>query len=119
MERFIETNFGVVGVKPNMEGLTYEKFIVGLNNGSILEISFEILGYAHYKKCKIYRKDDVLSNGKIISLIKVNLVDDGSEEVSFYNVFNETHKLFYMRRKGSFTLKQMWNKIKIHDIITK
>ena len=103
----------------SMKELTYENFIADLNNGSILEISFEILGYAHYKKCKIYRKDDVLSNGKIISLIKVKLVDDGSEEVSFYNVFNENYKLFYMGHKGSFTLKQMWNKIQIHEIITK
>lgn len=119
MERFVEINCRLVGMKMSMERLTYENFIAALNNGSILEISFEIIGYAHYKKCKIYRKDDVLSNGKIISLIKVKLVDDGSEEVSFYNVFNENYKLFYMGRKGSFTLKQMWNKIQIHEIITK
>ena len=67
----------------SMERLTYENFIADLNNGSILEISFEILGYAHYKECKICRKDDVLSNGKIISLIKVKLVDDGSEKLAF------------------------------------
>ncbi|MCH5161895.1 MAG: hypothetical protein J1G38_00200 [Clostridiales bacterium] len=45
-----------------------------------------------------------------IDYISVKLTKD-SEHFSFLNKFNEKLKLFDMKRKGKFTLKQMWDRI--------
>ena len=55
-------------------------------------------------------------NGNVIYWIDVNLSDDGSERVGFYDTFKEGFKLFRMGRKGSFTLKQLWDRIEIVEI---
>ena len=93
--------------------MTYEQFIKNLNDGILSSVTFDIGGYAHYKSCKISRKKESLDNDKTIVLIKITLTKDESETVSFMNEFNESYKLFRMGRKGSFTLRQMWNRIKI------
>ena len=93
--------------------MTYEQFIKNMNEGILSNITFEVEGYAHYKNCKISRKKDTLDNDKTIVLIKITLTKDESEAVSFMDKFNESYKLFRMGRKGSFTLKQVWDKIKI------
>ena len=96
--------------------LTYERFVDGINTGKISSITFEVEGYAHYKNCTIKRCIDVIPSGKEIVSIKVQLTPDKSEIVSFLFSMEESYKLFKMGRKGSFTLKQMWGKIKIIGI---
>lgn len=99
--------------------LSYEQFIHELCSGNLLEIRFEVVGYAHYKNCKISKQIDTFRSGRSISLIRVDLTNDASETVSFLNTLNESYKLFRMGRKGSFTLKQIWPKIKIISIVRK
>lgn len=93
--------------------LTYKQFITDLNSGIIVGVDFNIVGYSHYSNCRIYWKHDTIKNGKTISLIRVDLTDDYSEFVSFMDRFNESYKLFRMGRRGSFTLRQVWDKIEI------
>ena len=96
--------------------LTYKQFIHDLNNSVISEILFEVIGYSHYKNCRIFRKYDTLRNGNTISLIRVELTNDKSELVSFMDEFNESYKLFRIKGKGTFTLQQLWPQIKIIKI---
>lgn len=94
----------------------YDSFIKDINLGNISEIYFSIKGYSHYNNCSIKRVRNQIPNGKFLELIIVNLTDDNSERVSFYETFEESYKLFRMGRKGSFTLKQIWRDIQIIDI---
>ena len=97
--------------------ITYEQFVEELNDYRILEAEFEVLGYSHYKKCRITRMYDTLRNGKTISLIRVHLSSDPKDFVSFLDEFDDTYKLFRLGKKGAFTLKQLWHNIKIIKIV--
>ena len=98
-----------------MKSLSYQQFIDGINNGTIIKAVFQVKDYAHYRYCIIERKVDVLKNGNCLVYIEVKLTKD-SEHVSFYETFMEYHKLFNMGRKGTFTLKQMWDRIEFISI---
>ena len=93
----------------------YEEIINNLNEGKIESVIFSIKEYAHYKKCIIKRCIDCVNNRHIVR-IEVKLVEDGSETVSFYKYFKEDYKLFNFGRKGTFTLKQVWNNVHIIQI---
>lgn len=95
----------------------YQKLIDGLNDGKIKQIHFSLSDYNHYKDCLITRKEDNIFNGKTITLIEVKLTKDSSEKISFLNTFEENYKLFNLGKKGRFTLKQLWSKINIIEII--
>lgn len=95
----------------------YKEIIDGINQGKINSILFSIKDYTHYKNCFIKRCVDVISTEKYITRIEVKLVEDDSETISFYKKFKEDYKLFKFGRKGTFTLKQVWKKIEILEII--
>ncbi len=94
----------------------YEEVISDLNNGKIESILFSTKDYSHYKSCIIKRCIDVVYNEKQIIRIEVKLVEDDTETISFYKKFKENYKLFKFGKKGTFTLKQVWNNIKIIKI---
>ena len=94
--------------------ISYQSLIEKLNAFEIKSVEFSIPEYAHYRNCRISTQIDVLENGNTIPMIVVKLTNDGSEDVSFYKTFKEDYKMFRMKGKGSFTLKQMWPKIAIH-----
>lgn len=94
----------------------YEEIINNLNDGKIESIIFSVNGYTHYRNCIIRRCVDNVYNDKCIVRIEVKLVKDGSETVSFYKHFKEDYKLFRFGKKGSFTLKQVWNDIQILQV---
>ena len=77
----------------------------------------KLKNYAHYNFCKIIVIKDQLPSKNIIFLIDVYLTKDETEHICFFEDFNEEYKLFRMGRKGSFTLKQIWNDIEILNII--
>lgn len=91
---------------------SYTKVIEDLNSGKIKKIVFDVKGYAHYNHCEISNIYDKLD----IKRILIKPVDDNSETVAFYKTFKEDYKIFKMGRKGTFTLKQMWNDIEITEI---
>lgn len=94
----------------------YEDIINNLNEGKIASILFSLKGYSHYKKCIIKRYVDFIDSDKFLIRIEVKLVEDDSETVSFYKYFKEDYKLFKLGKKGSFTLKQVWNNVQILQI---
>lgn len=96
---------------------SYGELIDDINSGAIAGVYFCVNGYAHYKKCSVFRKYDRISENKTITRIEVNLTEDGSEMYSFLKTFQENFKLFNMGRKGKFTLKQLWDHITILEVI--
>ena len=51
-----------------------------------------------------------------MKIIWFTLTPDGAEKKGFLNDIDEEAKMFYIKNKGSFTLKQMWNHIVINSI---
>ncbi|MBQ1230500.1 MAG: hypothetical protein IIX80_05630 [Clostridia bacterium] len=97
--------------------MEYQEFIDGINNGAIQKASFSVADYAHYRNCKIESKISTNPTGThAFRVIWVSLTQDGSEKKGFLQDFDENAKLFYIKNKGSFTLKQMWSRITIHSI---
>ena len=95
---------------------SYNTFIKQLNNYHIKSIVFSVRDYSHYNNCSIQVKRERLKNTNIVYSILVRLTNDGSEDIGFYKQFKEDYKLFRMGKNGSFTLKQIWDKIDIVDI---
>ncbi len=91
--------------------LEYEDFISALQSGKIKKIEFFVKGYGHYKSCSISCEPAITKTGKLIT---VSLAKD--EFCEFYGDFNEEEKLFHIKGKGCFTLKQIWKDIEIKGI---
>lgn len=96
---------------------SYEEVIEGINNGTINQVRFCVNNYSHYKNCIITRTEYKIYNGKSITQIDVSLTKDSSEKISFLDKFKEDTKLFKMKAKGNFTLKQLWPEIIILEIV--
>ena len=98
-----------------MISYTYDEFVKLLDNDNFLYASFEIIGYPHYKHCIIQKIKPAVLNGMVE--IVFTLSSRRSEKISFLEKFNESYKLFYLGRKlGTFTLKQLWNRIKFYEV---
>lgn len=95
----------------------YKQFIKEINSGRITEIYFAVKDYAHYSNCYIKKVVRTIPNGKQFTDVEVCLTPDGVERVSFLDTLKEDYKLFSMGRKGTFTLKQMWDKLEINKIV--
>ena len=99
--------------------MEYSDFIQGINAGIIKRVNFSILGYPHYKNCEIESRIDSPKENVCFRVILVKLTNDSSEQVGFYKKFNEKYKLFKLKGKGgSFTLKQIWERVCISKIET-
>lgn len=96
--------------------LSYQEFIDKLDHGTIRKMIFQVENYTHYKRCSIERKTDRMKNGRAVILIDVNLTEDGTERVCFFRKFNESYKFFGMGRGERFTLKQIWDRIRVIQI---
>ncbi len=101
---------------------SYQEVIDGINQGTIKRFCFAVDGYAHYKNCSIESYDETV-RGAVREVtyhtIRVTLTADGKEDVSFLNNFKEDYKLFRMGKQGTFTLKQLWDKIVVISIETR
>ena len=96
--------------------MEYEEFINLINGDRFSYALFEVSGYAHYKHCEI-RKFKPSYLGGDHKIVDVSLSNRSSEKVSFLDTFKEEYKLFFLGRKlGTQTLKQVWNRIVIHEI---
>lgn len=99
--------------------MTYNEFINELNIGNIKQIKFFVKNYNHCKDCSIKKYSDIIIfRGKQIAVptIECKLTSDNSEIHNFIDKFDEGRKLFKI--KGiTYTLKQLWDKIEITDII--
>ena len=100
-----------------MNEYDYRRIINDLNNGIVKQIRFCVDSYYHYRDCKIARTKHKMNNKIQVHHIDVSLTADSSEKISFLNEFQEDVKLFNMGKKGKFTLKQMWPRITILEIV--
>lgn len=95
--------------------ITYEELIDMLNRCDLSRLEFSVKGYGHYKSCVITCEktpvSEITKHGKIITF---TLARD--ERVTCYGNLNEEEKLFKIKGKGAFTLKEMWNKVEIKNI---
>ncbi|MDE7168479.1 MAG: hypothetical protein K2O28_06520 [Clostridia bacterium] len=107
-----------------MQSLSYQQFIDDINSGKIIKAVFQVKDYAHYRCCSIERIVDIFPNGNSMVRIDVKLaksyyVGEYGHIVGhfgFFGKFKEDRKLFKMGRNGTFTLKQMWDRIEFTSI---
>jgi hypothetical protein len=92
--------------------LDYIKAIEQIENGEIFEIIFSINNYTHYRLCKLYRETDVIKNGNELNRICIDPVPDKTESVCFLSKFS-------LGKGKKYTLRQIWDRITILDIIRK
>ena len=98
--------------------MSYEDFIKNINDeNGIKQIDFYVDGYAHYKDCSIGRYKEKIFGNEFNFRITCILTQDHSEDVSFFDTFKEAYKLFNFGRKGKFTLKNIWDKVVITNIV--
>lgn len=99
-----------------MINLTYKDFLELIKQKRIFLMCFHVNNYNHYKYCVIRTTFDRVNSDSKIYLITCVLTRDESEKVSFYDSFKEDYKLFKFGKKGSFSLKTVWDKIVIDSI---
>lgn len=90
----------------------YEHFIDALSRGALKEMSFSVKGYGHYKNCSVVCEKAITKDGKIITVTLAK-----NEGCTFYGNINESAKLFNIKGKGTFTFKEMWDKLEIKEIV--
>lgn len=106
-----------------MESLSYQQFIDELNRGKIIKVVFKVKNYAHYKNCSIESEVFTFNTGESVINFHVKLAKSYEvqcghiyENFLFFGKFDENRKLFKMGRRGTFNLKQMWDKIEFISI---
>ena len=98
--------------------MSYEEFIKNINDEKkIKQIDFYIDGYSHYKNCSIGRYKEKIFGNEFNFRITCILTKDHSEDVSFFEKIKEDYKLFDFGKKGKFTLKDIWDKVVITNIV--
>ena len=96
--------------------MKYNELIRGINAGIIRKVSFSITNYAHYRNCIVEVKCSNAMCPESGRIIWFHLTPDGYEKKGFLNKINEDVKLFELKGKGKFTLKQIWDKVVVHSI---
>ena len=95
--------------------LSYSDLISMLEKGTISRLNFSVKGYGHYKNCSVTCESvpvsEITKYGKIITFTLAR-----GEECTYFGDFNEEEKLFKIKGKGAFTLKEMWKNIEIKGI---
>ena len=98
------------------QNLGYEDLIRMLDDCTLARLDFSVKGYGHYRNCSLTCEavpvSEITKHGKIITF---NLAKD--EVVTFYGNFNKEEKLFKIKGKGYFTLKEIWKDIEIKEVI--
>lgn len=93
--------------------MNYCDFVNGINTGIIIKAKFCILDYPHYKNCIVQSVLIDSKNPEAGRIIWFYLTTDGYEKKGFVDIFKEDYKLFRIKGKGSFTLKQIWDRVNI------
>ncbi len=91
--------------------MEYREFEKALNEGLFEEIRFSIDGYNHYSSCRINYVKGKSQDNLFYPYIEFHLTQDDSEYCRFHKRFRGTEKMFHIKGKGSFTLKDIWKKV--------
>lgn len=101
-----------------VNNIKYEDFMNEFKNKRIKKIIFSVDNYNHYRHCEIEVEKEMFPNSNTESYnTLIKLVPDDSETMRCEFPFEESLKLFKMGRTKSYTLKQIWYKLNIHEII--
>lgn len=84
---------------------SYEEIISGINDGSILEVTFAVSNYNHYRHCVLSRKDEY-----------IELTLNNDEVSKYYGEFLDKERVFLFKGKGKFNLKEIYNNIEIIEL---
>ena len=99
--------------------ITYQELIEGINSGEIEECTFSIKGYNHYRDCVLRRVYIVFGDAKSHDCIELCLTKDRSEISRYYGPFKDNHRVFNIKGKGRFNLKEVWKQVEITNIVYK
>ena len=91
----------------------------GVNKGKLDDVHFFIDGYNHYHSCHLKRKYQKyeLIDEPVFECIELSLCDDGSESSFYHGEFLDKEKVFNIKGKGRFTLREIFNLVKFISII--
>lgn len=96
--------------------LTYKEMVDGINEGILDEVRFSVRGYAHYGNCvlrRVYVNSMGISSFECIELL---LTKDGSERSLYHGPFKDKEKVFNIKGKGRFTLREIYKNVEILEI---
>ena len=97
--------------------LSYEELMEGINSGAIDKVRFSVSIYPHYRNCcleRIYRDQDGIHSFECIHL---SLTNDKSEDSFYHGSFLDKYKLFKIKGKGAFSLKEIYRYVEILEVI--
>ena len=95
-----------------LKKIDYKNFIELINNRKVKKVIFFVRNYSHYRNCMIEIKTD-----DILEWIEVRLTKDSSEIWKFWQVWDEKAKMFQFGKNRRHTLKDIWERIEITEII--
>ena len=98
--------------------ISYKELIDGINNGTLNDVHFKLTTYSHYHSCHLRRKYvyiEILDKWSF-DCIELSLCDDGSEVSYYHGTFKDQEKVFHIKGKGNFTLKEVYKDIEIISI---
>ncbi len=100
-----------------MDFPTVDDFLLAMKEHRIDGIVFDIEGYAHYHDCRIaYVYEDYPLLGKR-SVNGVEAVLSRNEKARFYGAINPDEKLFHIKGQGKQSLRFLWKKVRIKEIL--
>ncbi len=101
-----------------MDKISYEELIKGINSGEIEEVHFSVTTYSHYRSCYL-RRAYIFSpalNKNVFANIELILTEDKSEWSRYAGPFEDKFKVFNIKGKGKFTLKEIYKNVEILSI---
>lgn len=104
-----------------MDKLDYQELIDGVNNGSIEEVHFSLPTYGHYKSCYLRRAYifSPILNKKVYSHIELVLTENRKEISKYMGEFKDRERVFNIKGRGRFNLKDIYKEIEILSITYK
>ena len=101
-----------------MEKISYKDMIDGINSGLIDDVHFSLTTYNHYRSChlrRVYYYSEILKKD-VFDCIELCLCDDRSEYSKYAGEFEDRERVFKIKGKGSFTLRDVYKHIEIISI---
>lgn len=98
--------------------IPYEELIEGINNGQIEDAHFCVKSYSHYRSCHLRRKyyySKILKK-EVFDCIELCLCDDLSEYSKYAGEFKDKERVFNIKGKGKFTLKDIYKDVEFISI---
>ena len=96
---------------------TYEQIVNGINEGTIDEVRFSVTIYSHYKNCVLRRVYLNIGGINSFECIEMVLTKDGSERSRYHGPFHDRYRLFNIKGRGRFTLREIFKYVEIKEVV--